>query len=211
MVSAFSLCLFHPMFSTALLLAARKGNGFSQEALAECSGVSLRTIQRVERGATIPRGHTAQALAKALGVPLAALQAPDAPGGAGPSGADPALRADPDVLQLLNLSALSFLLLPLLNLLVPWLVWRARRHDTAHAAAVGRRVLGFQLLWQVGSFFVFLLLVGVQLVAARTYHVVLPGLFVGGLVFLYALNVCTVGYYAARLRAGHLNLYRYRL
>ena len=199
------------MFSAALLLATRKGNGFSQEALAECSGVSLRTIQRVERGATIPRGHTAQALAAALGVSLATLQTPDAPGVAGPPGAAPALRTDPDVLQLLNLSALSFLLLPLLNLLVPWLVWRTRRHDTAHAADVGRRVLGFQVLWQVGSFFVFLLLVAVQLVAARTYHVVLPGLFVGGLVFLYALNVCTVVYYAVRLRAGHLNLYRYRL
>ena len=199
------------MFSTALLLAARKCNGFSQEALAECSGVNLRTIQRIERGATIPRGHTVQALAKALGVPLAALQVPDAPCVVSAPGADPVLRADPDVLQLLNLSALSFLLLPLLNLLVPWLVWRARRHDTAHAADVGRRVLGFQLLWQVGSFFVFLLLVGVQLVAARTYHVALPGLFVGGLVFLYALNVFTVGYYAVRLRAGHLNLYRYRL
>lgn len=199
------------MFSTVLFLAARKGNGFSQEALAECSGVSLRTIQRIERGTTIPRGHTVQALAEALGVPLATLQVPNAPSVAVPPDAASALRTDSDALQLLNLSALSFLLLPLFNLLVPWLVWRARRHDTAHAADVGRRVLGFQILWQVGSFFMFLLLVVVQLVAARTYHVALPGLFVGGLVFLYALNVLTIGYYAVRLRAGHLNLYRFRL
>lgn len=121
------------------------------------------------------------------------------------------MRADPALLQLLNLSALSFLLLPLLNLLVPWLLWRARRHDTAHVAEVGRRVLGFQILWQVGSFFLFLLLVLAQLVAARAYHVVLPGLFVGGLVLLYALNVLTVGYYALRLRTGHLDVYRFRL
>jgi transcriptional regulator with XRE-family HTH domain len=199
------------MFSPALLLAARKGKGFSQEVLAERSGVSLRTIQRVEQGDTVPRGHTVQALAEALGLSLEALRMPDVPSAASSPSTASVLRTDPNVLQLLNLSALCFLVLPLLNLLVPWLVWRARRHDTAHVAEVGRRVLGFQILWQVGSFFFFLLLVIVQLVAARAYQVVLPGLFIGGLVFLYALNALTVGYYALRLRAGHLNLYRFHL
>jgi uncharacterized Tic20 family protein len=54
---------------------------------------------------------------------------------------------------LLNLSALSFLFPPFLNLVVPFLLWRARRHNTAYVAEVGRRVLGFQVLWQVASFF----------------------------------------------------------
>ena len=52
------------MFSAAHITATRKSKGFSQELLAERSGVSLRTIQRVEQGETVPRGHTVQALAR---------------------------------------------------------------------------------------------------------------------------------------------------
>jgi transcriptional regulator with XRE-family HTH domain len=64
------------MFSAARIVALRKSRGWSQEALAEQSGVSLRTIQRVEQGDTVPRGHTVQALATALGVALDALREP---------------------------------------------------------------------------------------------------------------------------------------
>lgn len=199
-------------FSAARIVALRKSQGLSQEALAEGSGVSLRTIQRVEQGATLPHGHTLRALATALGVPLAALHAaPEATTAPQlPPAVPPVLRPDPAFLQLLNLSALSFLLLPLLNVLV-LLLWRARRHDTAHVAELGRRVLGFQILWQVGCFFAYLLLIAAQLVAARYYRVVVPGAFVGLLGLTYALNVLTVGYYARRLRQGDLDVYPIRL
>ncbi|MBC6990116.1 helix-turn-helix domain-containing protein [Hymenobacter sp. BT491] len=194
-------------FSAARISDLRKSKGLSQELLAEESGVSLRTIQRVEQGHTIPRGHTVQALAAALDVPLEALQAAPEPA-AVPA---PALRSDPEFLQLLNLSALSFLVVPLLNLVVPLLLWRARRHDTAHVADLGRRVLGFQILWQAGSFFAFLLAVVGQLVAARYFKVVVPGLFVGVMVVTYALNALTIGYYALQLRRGRIDVYRIRL
>ena len=201
------------MFSAAHITATRKSKGFSQELLAERSGVSLRTIQRVEQGETVPRGHTVQALATALEVPLDAWRtAPELPQPAQAAApAQPALRSDPDFLQLLNLSALSFLALPFLNIVVPLLLWRARRHRIEHVAAVGRRVLGFQILWQLGSFFAYLLAVLAQLVVARRYNIVLPGLFIGLLVFTYAANALTVGYYALRLRAGHLDVYPVRL
>ncbi|HEX8329599.1 MAG TPA: helix-turn-helix transcriptional regulator [Hymenobacter sp.] len=210
------------MFSAARIQELRKSKGFSQEALAEHSGVSLRTIQRVEQGETVPRGHTVQALAAALEVTLDDLRLGAQPAPAPqavppvlvtvlpPTPAPPALRVDPHFLQLLNLSALSLLVLPLLNLVVPWLLWRARRHTTAHVAELGRRVLGFQVLWQVGCFFAFLLAVGAQQVAHRYGHK-LPALYVGVLLFTYAANVVTVGYYQLQLRRGRLDLYRFRL
>ena len=46
----------------------RNRKGFSQEVLAEDSGLSLRTIQRIENGETTPRGDTLQRIAKGLGV-----------------------------------------------------------------------------------------------------------------------------------------------
>ncbi|WP_051718575.1 helix-turn-helix domain-containing protein [Hymenobacter sp. IS2118] len=202
------------MFSAARILALRKSKGMSQEVLAEQSGVSLRTIQRVEQGETVPRGHTVQALAAALQVSLEDLRHEAPPTGPElpvlPPVPAPTLRDDPEFLQLLNLSALSFLVLPFLNLVVPWLLWRARRYRTAHVAALGRRVLGFQLLWQVASFFAFLLAVGAQVVARR-YQVVLPGVFLGVLVLTYVANVLTVVYYQRELRRGRLDVYRYRL
>ncbi len=202
------------MFSAARILALRKSKGMSQEVLAEQSGVSLRTIQRVEQGETVPRGHTVQALAAALQVSLEDLRheaPPTAPGlPAPPLVPAPALIDDPEFLQLLNLSALSFLVLPFLNLVMPWLLWRARRYRTAHVAALGRRVLGFQLLWQVASFFVFLLAIVAQVVA-RHFQLVVPGIFLGVLVLTYVANALTVVYYQRQLRRGRLDLYRYRL
>ncbi len=123
----------------------------------------------------------------------------------------PAQRSDPQVLQLLNLGALSFLAFPFLNLLVPYLMWRAHRHDTEHVAELGRRVLGFQLLWQVACFFAYLLAALGQAVVSRYYHTVFPGLFVGVLFVTYTVNVLVIGYYQLRLRRGDLDVYRIRL
>lgn len=248
--SRYSLPLILPtfMFSAERILTIRKSKGFSQELLAEQSGVSLRTIQRVEQGETVPRGHTMQALATALNVPLEALLAapvaelaiapappmpmpipatplwhpalplaasspvpvpvtlPVAP----PAPARP-LPADPQLLQLLNLSALCLLVFPFLNLLVPYLLWRKHRHDTAHAAEVGRRVLGFQVLWQVASFFAYLMALLVQAVMFYYFGVMLKGLFLGVFVLTYLVNVATVGYNQWLLLQGRLDIYPVRL
>ncbi|MBC6698740.1 helix-turn-helix domain-containing protein [Hymenobacter puniceus] len=243
------------MFSAARIVTIRKSKGLSQEVLAEQSGVSLRTIQRVEQGDTVPRGHTLLALATALQVPLEQLHAeptrvtsaalplepaqsaPAALAAASPANlatttatlpawqeaatatvvpADmpaptPVLRSDPDFLQLINLSALSFLVLPLLNLVVPFVLWRKQRHTIAHAAEVGRRVLGFQVLWQVGSFFAYVLLAVGQVVAVQFQRTPIKGGFLLVMVVTYLLNVLTVAYYARRLRQGRLDIYPVRL
>jgi transcriptional regulator with XRE-family HTH domain len=198
------------MFSPSSIVAIRKEKGFSQEVLAERSGVSLRTIQRVERGETVPRGHTLQALAGALEVPLDAFHSLPEPT-PHPSPNPTGLRSDPQFLQLLNLSALSFLVLPLLNIIVPVLLWRARKSDTQDVAEVGRRIIGFQILWQVGSFFLFLVAVVAHLVAAKYYRPAFPFSYVGIFVFTYALNIAAIGYNGLRLRRGHLDLYPVRL
>ncbi|WP_133272876.1 helix-turn-helix domain-containing protein [Hymenobacter radiodurans] len=155
------------MFSSSHIVAIRKEKGFSQEVLAERSGISLRTIQRVERGETIPRGHTLLALASALEVAIEDFQpAPDPKSVQAPVSSPPELRSDPQFLQLLNLSALSFLLFPLLNILFPVVLWRARKRTVQDVGEVGRRVVGFQILWQVGSVCLYLLAMAVHLVGA---------------------------------------------
>ena len=46
----------------------RNRKGFSQENLSEESKLSLRTIQRIEKGESIPRGDTLIKISQALGV-----------------------------------------------------------------------------------------------------------------------------------------------
>ena len=200
------------VFSAQRLLAIRKSKGFSQELLAEQSGVSLRTIQRVEQGETEPRGHTMQALATALAVPLNALLAAPAPlPPVVPAPASSSLPADPQLLQLLNLSALCLLVFPFLNLLVPYLLWRKHRHDTAHAAEVGRRVLGFQVLWQVASFFSYFMALLLQAALFSYAGIKWKGVFLGVFVVTYLVNITTVGYNQWLLRQGRLDIDPVRL
>ena len=200
------------VFSAQRLLAIRKSKGFSQELLAEQSGVSLRTIQRVEQGETEPRGHTMQALATALAVPLNALLAAPAPlPPVVPAPASSSLPADPQLLQLLNLSALCLLVFPFLNLLVPYLLWRKHRYDTAHAAEVGRRVLGFQVLWQVASFFSYFMALLLQAALFSYAGIKWKGVFLGVFVLTYLVNITTVGYNQWLLRQGRLDIYPVRL
>jgi len=197
------------MFSAARIAAIRKSKGFSQEMLAEQSGVSLRTIQRVEQGDTAPRGHTLQTLAAALGVTLEDFRAEPEPTPEQTSAA-PTLRNDPDFLQLFSLSPLCFLLFPLLNIVVPWRLWRARRHNTEHVAELGRRIIGFQVLWQVASFFAFMLVVVVQLLGAGIPRKLLPGVYLGLLVLTYGINVWVIVRNTWRVRQGDLAIYQSR-
>lgn len=51
----------------------RKQKGLSQEALSERAGINLRTLQRIEKNETAPRGNTMQMLCSALNVPIEEL------------------------------------------------------------------------------------------------------------------------------------------
>ena len=79
----------------ALVRAARRTRGLTQEGLAQEVGMTWSTIQRIEAGEVDPLTSTALALARALGCPVEALvrgtgmgntleQAKGAASGAGP-------------------------------------------------------------------------------------------------------------------------------
>jgi transcriptional regulator with XRE-family HTH domain len=114
------------------ILRSRKG--FSQEELAERSGLSLRTVQRIENGETEPRGDSLKRLAAALEV------SPD-------EIVDWTLQEDKGFLTSLNLSALSFLIFPLLGILVPLIIWISKKDKIRNLNDVARELLNFQITW----------------------------------------------------------------
>lgn len=115
---------------------ARTDRGYSQEKLAEKAGVSLRTVQRVENGKTDPQGDTLVRLAEALDV------SPD-------DLVEWKQKEDTTYLTVLNLSALSFLLFPLLGIILPLVLWITKKDQIKKVDENGRKLLNFQITWNL--------------------------------------------------------------
>lgn len=114
------------------ILRSRKG--FSQEELSEKSGLSLRTIQRIENGETEPRGDSLQRLALAFGVSSDEV-------------IDWALQEDKGILMSLNLSASSFIFFPVLGILVPLIIWIQKKDKIHDLDKIARELVNFQIMW----------------------------------------------------------------
>jgi transcriptional regulator with XRE-family HTH domain len=178
----------------ATLVAHRKRLGMSQEELAEAAQLNLRTVQRLEKGETLPRGFTLQALAHALHLPveeLTAMAQPEpllpepVPAAALPL--PPALPSEdvPTYVALMYLSAFSYVLLPGANIVLPLLL-RYRKRHIPEIQAAGSRLLNFELVWTLvtwGGYFVLLAAQIGLILYAQIVMVLAP------LVFLFMLHV----------------------
>ena len=120
----------------------RVRKGFSQEELAEKSGLSLRTIQRIENGETDPRGDSLQRLSAAFDVQPNDL-------------IEWNTREDTSALEVLNLSSLAFLVFPLFGIVVPLIVWTGKKNQIKGFDKLAKEILTFQIIWCVAVFVVF--------------------------------------------------------
>lgn len=122
----------------------RKRKGLSQEELTENSGLSLRTIQRVENGETEPTGDTLKKIAHALNVTPNEL-------------IDWTINEDRGFLKALNLSALTFIFFPLLGILVPLILWISQKDKIKDLPKIGKDIINFEISWTLFFFLGFLL------------------------------------------------------
>ncbi len=119
----------------------RKQKGMSQELLAEESGLSLRTIQRIENGETNPTGESLKRLSNALNVNPDEL-------------IDWSIKEDKRYLTFLNLSALTFLFFPLLGILIPFILWTSRKGKIKNINKLGKDLINFEITWTLLLFFI---------------------------------------------------------
>ena len=121
------------------IVQIRKMKGLSQEELSDRAGISLRTLQRIEKGETEPRGHTLRALTEVLDVPVEEMM-------------DFTKKEDKGFLQVMSLSALAFWFMPLLNIILPLVLWLFKREKIQGADHLGRQIISFQIVWTIFTY-----------------------------------------------------------
>ena len=122
----------------------RNRKGFSQENLSEESKLSLRTIQRIEKGESIPRGDTLIKISQALGVTPDDLL-------------EWAEIEDKGYLTLLNLSALTVSIQPFLGIIIPLVMWILKREKIKLVDDTGKKIVSFQITWTLILFIVLMI------------------------------------------------------
>ena len=124
----------------------RSRKGMSQELLAEASGLSLRTIQRIENNETVPRGDTLKRLSIALNT------SPD-------EIVDWKVQEDQNYLTVMSMSALGFLFFPLLGIIIPLTMWMFKKDKLKNVNELGKSILNFQISWTLLLFLIYIFMI----------------------------------------------------
>lgn len=173
----------------------RNRKGFSQEVLAEESGLSLRTIQRIENGETTPRGDTLQRIAKGLGVTSEEL-------------IDWKLEKNDSYLAILNASALTFIFFPIFGILVPLVMWISQKNKIHGIDRNSRKILNFQITWSLVLFLSIIGYIGGNFYRVNQSSLISPSLLInplylwGTIVLMYFINLVLVVINSVRLKSG---------
>ncbi|WP_436516968.1 helix-turn-helix domain-containing protein [Ekhidna sp. To15] len=126
------------------ITAQRKTKHLSQEELAHQSGISLRTIQRIEKGTVNPHGHTLKTLASALELDLSKIESGHSENHEGK-------------LRTLNIIGLLVIIAPLIHVFIQLIYWR-RKKTNKKGNQVESRIISFQIMWLLTTLFTFVLI-----------------------------------------------------
>jgi transcriptional regulator with XRE-family HTH domain len=125
------------------LKALRERKHLTQEELSKASGISIRTIQRIEAGQE-PKGHTAKVLAKALDLDLTAISNEEMP----------VEDINYSLIKIINLSSAFVTFIPLLNVFLPLAI----THFGKQYNSITKQILSLQILWTIVSTLIFFLI-----------------------------------------------------
>jgi transcriptional regulator with XRE-family HTH domain len=143
----------------------RELQNLTQEELAESSGISVRTIQRIEAG-TIPKGYTLRTLSKTLGIPENVLQniqsieieEEQTPVQEKTKQTEEA-TINYSLLKIINLSSLPFVVLPPLNILIPlFLMFKLKQKNL-----LVKQIISMQIIWTIFAPIIFMLWIFLKL------------------------------------------------
>lgn len=179
----------------------RTRKGFSQENLSEESKLSLRTIQRIEKGESVPRGDTLIKLTQALGVtPDDLLEWTDI--------------ENQGYLMVMNLSALTIFIQPFLGIIIPLVMWILKREKIKLVEDTGKKLINFQITWTLILFIVLIIsskgsFIPINFNAISSLPILITNFSIFGLVIilLYLYNLVLIIINVRKSQKGKKNRY----
>lgn len=170
------------MSSKIKLKNIRESQNLTQEELSEKSGISVRTIQRIEAGQE-PKGYTLRVLAQTLEISEKELQNTSSeteisqPIVHQPNN-EKKEEIDFSKVKLINISSLPFVVLPMLNIVVPVILMYVLKMKHP----IIKQIISVQILWTIIAPIVFMigifLKLGRQFTLALIVVIILSNLFI---------------------------------
>lgn len=171
------------------LKSLRELQNITQEELSEKSGISVRTIQRIESGKD-PKGYTLRALAKVLDVKEIDLlnqgtKEENIISEEKKETGEPTLM-NYSSLKIINLSSIPFTIIPPLNILVPLILM----YIMGQKNYLTKQIISLQILWTILAPIVFML--GVFLKLGNRFTLLIMILIILSNIFIILRNTIEI-------------------
>lgn len=168
----------------------RELQNLTQEELSEKSGISVRTIQRIETGKD-PKGYTLRNLAKALEVEEIELQTQETEEEnikitEEKKAFEETISINYSALKLINLSSIPFIIIPPLNIIVPLILMLIMKQKNI----LTKQLISVQILWTIIAPIVFML--GIFLKLGHQFTLILMILIALSNVFIILRNAIEI-------------------
>jgi XRE family transcriptional regulator, regulator of sulfur utilization len=150
------------------VILARQQKGFTQEELATLTGLSARTIQRIESGESVPRSYTLKVIAKVLGLPYEHFLTAGTETITTPVSAQ--TGSTRHSLEVVNLSCFSFIVVPWVHFLIPGYLLKKQNNLEERAIGWGRKIIRQQVYWIIALHLFMLLTLAYNLVQVSIFH-----------------------------------------
>lgn len=177
----------------SIINSIRKKVGHTQAELAKKTGLSLRTIQRLESSNKEPKGHTLIALSEVFNMESSVLQEKF-------KSIEQIKESERTSIRFINLSILSFLGIPFGNIILPLILWRINR-KSKFVDEIGRRIINFQIIWSITLAFLLCSSPFISRIFFPGKAIILIVLFV-----VYAVNIVFVCDTAIKLQRNNFNI-----
>jgi transcriptional regulator with XRE-family HTH domain len=162
----------------------RKKKGLSQEELAESAKVNLRTIQRIEKNESEPRGKTLNLICQVLDINAEDIL-------------DYGKQTDISYLTIFHLSVITFLAIPVGNIILPLILWMNKKDKIIGLKKIGANLLNFQIVWSILTFLSITAFAFFKIMHYEFYPILLY-VFIG----LYAINIILPIIFAIKTQKG---------
>jgi XRE family transcriptional regulator, regulator of sulfur utilization len=172
------------------IISARKKKGLTQDELADLARVTVRTIQRIESGETVPRPFTVKSIAVALDLTFDSLnRATNAQEIKLPGSRD--TKDDDDTVHFLKtlcLSCFTYLIVPYIHFLIPAYLLKKRNEKNQQAISFARKLIHKQVSWVIATIGSLLLILFYNFAQAAYLNKKYPVNYLWPFIIMYLIN-----------------------